>query len=80
MTTKIILDCDPGHDDAVAMLLAAGSPEIELLGITTGGGNQRLDKGTHNAQVVDATADSNEPSFQIKTGEISKSLGRGHHR
>ncbi|MDR7330887.1 uridine-preferring nucleoside hydrolase UriH [Corynebacterium guangdongense] len=52
MTTKIILDCDPGHDDAVAMLLAHGNPDIELLGITTVGGNQTLAKVTHNAQVV----------------------------
>lgn len=52
MTTKIILDCDPGHDDAVAMLLAHGNPDIDLLGVTTVGGNQTLDKVTHNAQVV----------------------------
>ena len=32
MPEKIILDCDPGHDDAIAMLLAHGSPDIELLG------------------------------------------------
>jgi purine nucleosidase len=30
MARKIVLDCDPGHDDAVAMLLAHGSPEIEV--------------------------------------------------
>ena len=46
---KIILDCDPGHDDAVAILLAAGSPKIELLGITTESGNQTIDKTTRNA-------------------------------
>ena len=39
---KIILDCDPGHDDAVAILLAAGNPAIELVGVTTIGGNQTL--------------------------------------
>lgn len=52
MATKIILDCDPGHDDAVALLLAAGNPEIELLGVTTIGGNQTLTKVTRNAQVI----------------------------
>lgn len=64
MTTKIILDCDPGHDDAVAMLLAAGSPEIELFGITTVGGNQTLDKVTHNTQVVATIADINAPIYR----------------
>lgn len=48
----IILDCDPGHDDAVAILLALGNPEINLLGITTIGGNQSLDKVTFNARAV----------------------------
>ncbi len=54
MTTarQIILDCDPGHDDAVAILLALGSPAIDLLGITTVGGNQTLDKVTYNARRI----------------------------
>ena len=52
MARKIILDCDPGHDDAVAILLAAGNPGIELLGITTIGGNQTLEKVTFNARQV----------------------------
>lgn len=64
MTTKIILDCDPGHDDAVAMLLAAGNPEIELLGITTVGGNHTLDKVTHNAQVVATIAGIDAPIYR----------------
>lgn len=50
--TKIILDCDPGHDDAVAIMLALGNPKIDLLGITTVGGNQTLEKVTANAQSV----------------------------
>ena len=41
---KIILDCDPGHDDAIAMMMAAKHPAIELLGITIVAGNQTLDK------------------------------------
>jgi pyrimidine-specific ribonucleoside hydrolase len=47
--TQIILDCDPGHDDAIALLLALASPEVELLGVTTVCGNQTLDKTTANA-------------------------------
>ena len=46
---KIILDCDPGHDDAVAIMLAGRSPQIELLGITVVAGNQTLLKTTVNA-------------------------------
>ncbi|MBS6396866.1 MAG: nucleoside hydrolase [Clostridiales bacterium] len=46
---KIIIDCDPGHDDAVAIMLAARNPKIELLGITTVHGNQTIDKVTRNA-------------------------------
>ena len=52
MGKKIILDCDPGHDDAVAILLALGNPAIDLLGVTTVGGNQSLDKVTYNARAV----------------------------
>jgi inosine-uridine nucleoside N-ribohydrolase len=49
MPTKVLLDCDPGHDDAIALLLALASPELELLGVTTVAGNQTLDKTTANA-------------------------------
>ena len=49
MTVPIVLDCDPGHDDAIALLLALGSPEVELLGVTTVAGNQTLEKTTANA-------------------------------
>ncbi|MGH3134551.1 MAG: nucleoside hydrolase [Gaiellaceae bacterium] len=47
--TPIILDCDPGHDDAIALLLALASPEVELLAVTTTYGNQTLEKTTANA-------------------------------
>ena len=49
MTTPVLIDCDPGHDDAMALLLALASPELELLGVTTVHGNQTLDKTTANA-------------------------------
>ncbi|MGO4383656.1 uridine-preferring nucleoside hydrolase UriH [Specibacter sp. RAF43] len=53
---KIILDCDPGHDDAVAILLAHGNPAIELLAVTTVVGNQTLEKVTRNALAVGTIA------------------------
>jgi inosine-uridine nucleoside N-ribohydrolase len=49
MAIPILLDCDPGHDDAIALLLALGSPELELRGVTTVAGNQTLEKTTANA-------------------------------
>ena len=49
MTKKIILDCDPGHDDAVAIMLAATSKEIDILGITCVGGNSGLNNTVNNA-------------------------------
>ncbi|QCJ68827.1 ribonucleoside hydrolase [Providencia heimbachae] len=52
MTKKIILDCDPGHDDAIALLLAYGNPEIDLLAVTTVAGNQTLEKVTYNALAI----------------------------
>ena len=52
MSSKIVIDCDPGHDDAIAILLALASPEVELVGVTTVAGNQTLDKTTRNALVT----------------------------
>lgn len=46
---KIILDCDPGHDDAVALMLAGRHPAIDLLAITVVAGNHRLEKTAKNA-------------------------------
>jgi purine nucleosidase/pyrimidine-specific ribonucleoside hydrolase len=52
MSLPCILDCDPGHDDAVALLLAAASPELDLRAVTTVAGNGTLDKVTRNALAV----------------------------
>jgi pyrimidine-specific ribonucleoside hydrolase len=48
-TTPIILDCDPGHDDAVAILLAVASPKIDLRAVTTCFGNCSIEDATRNA-------------------------------
>jgi purine nucleosidase len=52
MSTTILLDCDPGIDDALAIAFAAGSPAIELIGITSVAGNVGLAKTTANALAV----------------------------
>ncbi len=52
MTRKIIIDTDPGQDDAVAILLALASPELEVLGITAVAGNVPLDLTERNARIV----------------------------
>lgn len=48
----IIMDCDPGHDDAIAIILALSSDKLEVLGITTASGNQTIEKTTQNARSV----------------------------
>jgi len=68
MTTTIILDCDPGIDDALAIAFAAGSPEIELAGLTTVAGNVGLAKTTANALAV--------ASFVV-LGEVPVTAGCG---
>lgn len=46
---KIIIDCDPGHDDAINLLLAYYSDELDLIGVSTAAGNQTIDKTSRNA-------------------------------
>lgn len=48
-TQKVIIDCDPGIDDSLALMLALASPELEILGITTVAGNVPSDLGAKNA-------------------------------
>jgi inosine-uridine nucleoside N-ribohydrolase len=58
----VILDCDPGHDDAIALLLALASAELELLGVTTTYGNQTLEKTTANAlRILELVARTDVP-------------------
>jgi purine nucleosidase/pyrimidine-specific ribonucleoside hydrolase len=57
----IILDCDPGHDDALAMILAAKNPALKLLGITTVSGNGGISKVTLNARRIATLANIDVP-------------------
>jgi pyrimidine-specific ribonucleoside hydrolase len=50
--TPIVLDCDPGHDDAMALLLAVGSPRIDLRAVTTCFGNCSVEDASRNARQV----------------------------
>jgi purine nucleosidase len=53
MTRKsMLIDCDPGVDDAVGLLLAFASPELQILAVTTVGGNVPLEKTTRNARIL----------------------------
>ncbi len=49
MKRNIILDCDPGHDDAIAIMLAGNNPKLNLLGISVVAGNQTIEKTARNA-------------------------------
>lgn len=57
----LILDCDPGHDDALAIILAAHNPALRLIGITTVSGNGGIKKVTLNARRVATLANLNLP-------------------
>lgn len=63
MALPIILDCDPGTDDAFALLLALASPEIEVLAVTVAGGNVGLECTLPNALALVALAGADVPVF-----------------
>lgn len=49
LARPIICDCDPGHDDAISLILALANPELDVLAVTTSAGNQTPDKTLNNA-------------------------------
>ncbi|MNC07676.1 Pyrimidine-specific ribonucleoside hydrolase RihA [compost metagenome] len=78
MPTPIIIDCDPGHDDAIAILLAiANSEKLDLRGITTVGGNQILDKITENALKVISFVNADIPVAKGAAGPLFGKLVTG---
>ena len=93
MARRIIIDCDPGQDDAVALLLAFASPdELDVAGVTTVGGNVPLELTQRNARMICDIAGSAAPVYAgcaapmarpLRTAEYihGKTGGRGqqHH-
>jgi inosine-uridine nucleoside N-ribohydrolase len=72
---KIWLDCDPGHDDAMAIILAGHNPHIHLLGISTVAGNQTVEKTTINALRILAAADI--PNIDVVMGQAKPLMRPG---
>ena len=64
MKKQVIIDCDPGIDDAVAILLAKNRPEIDLIGITTIYGNSTIENTTRNAVYLKRTFDLGSPVYR----------------
>jgi inosine-uridine nucleoside N-ribohydrolase len=75
VSTPIVIDCDPGHDYAIAILLALASPEVELRGITTVAGNQTLEKTTRNAlKVLELAGRTDIPVAAGAAGPLRRAL------
>ena len=80
MARKIIIDTDPGQDDAVAILLALASPELDVLGITTVAGNVPLSLTQRNARIICELADKPEtPVFAGASGPMVRQLVTAEH-
>ena len=71
---KVIIDCDPGIDDVLALLLAAASPELEIVGITTVSGNVPADMGAGNARK--ALAQAGRLDIPVYIGEMVPLKGK----
>ncbi len=52
MSEPIIIDCDPGHDDAIALVMACALPQLDIKAVTTSAGNQTPDKTLYNARRI----------------------------
>lgn len=80
MPTPIIIDCDPGHDDAIALLLAVGSPEIDLRAVTTCFGNCAVDDATRNAlQVLELAGADEVPVARGASGPMEGATALGNY-
>ena len=80
MALPIVLDCDPGHDDAVALLLAVASPQIDLLAVTTCFGNCPVTDATRNAlRVLTLAGATDVPVAEGAAGPLAGELALGNY-
>lgn len=80
MVTPVIIDCDPGHDDAIALLLAMASPEIDLRAVTTCFGNCALEDATRNAlQILELSGATDVPIAAGATGPMAGQTTLGNY-
>lgn len=90
MTTPLLYDCDPGNDTAVAIMAAAGHPEIDLLAVTTVAGHSPAEQSAHNASIavhhagaaVPVTRGSEKPLVrdQVLAGVVDLERGLDRYR
>lgn len=76
----VIVDCDPGHDDAIALLLAIGSPAIDLRAVTTTFGNCAVEDATRNAlRVLTLAGATDVPVGRGAAGSLTGSAELGNY-
>lgn len=76
----IVIDCDPGHDDAVALLLAVGSPAVDLRAVTTTFGNCAVEDATRNArQILTLAGETSVPVAQGAAGSLDGQSTLGNY-
>ncbi|HEY9495000.1 MAG TPA: nucleoside hydrolase [Intrasporangium sp.] len=76
----LIIDCDPGHDDAVALLLAVGSPQVDLRAVTTTFGNCSVEDATRNAlQILTLARATDIPVARGAAGGIDGKATLGNY-
>ena len=74
---KVVIDTDPGTDDAIALMMALGSPELDILALTTVGGNAPLAQTTRNALRILEYMD--RPDIEVFRGSAQPLRGRFHY-
>lgn len=79
MATQVVIDCDPGTDDALALLLALASPELNLLAVTVTGGNVALVRTLANALALTRLAGSDVPVFAGADRPLLGAFDPAHH-